>query len=165
MQWDPVDNKFRRLDQTWIHISGSLMSYALSASIAYFAAAALFNGVSVANLWVKENTNAQLARRRRLTNVLICTIGQGAPLFPRGDVENGLGAITSFLAAAGLFVVNSKLEGWGHCLFHVLLIPYMAFLCRSAVAAETGIVTCEAPGVRFGDTPSSMGRMLMMSLR
>lgn len=54
-----------------------------------------------------------------------------------------MGAFTSFLVAAGLFVINSKLDGWGHCLFHVLLVPYMAFLCRSAAAADTGSGECD----------------------
>ena len=52
-------------------------------------------------------------------------------------------SLTSFLVAAGLFVINSKLDGWGHCLFHVLLVPYMAFLCRSAAAADTGSGECD----------------------
>ena len=51
------------------------MAYSLSASLVYFGAAAIFNGISVMYLWSKQGRPTR-AQRRRLTNVVICAVGQ-----------------------------------------------------------------------------------------
>jgi len=118
---DPVENNFfLKLDLVFIHISGSLMALATSASYAWFLAMALFNAVSASRTLRWSNTTFERRSCRAC-----CLLGYLLPVFAIDWVLFAW-AMVVFGGMAFCFACNQQLRGWGHSLSHILLVPFAA---------------------------------------
>ena len=70
--------------------------------------------------------------------LLLSAFAATLPMLLRGDVHNYAVAIGAVLTGALAFVVNARLQGWGHAMFHVLLAPFMWALAASATLCDGG---------------------------
>ena len=70
--------------------------------------------------------------------LLLSAFAATLPMLLRGDVHNYAVAIGAVLTGALAFVVNARLQGWGHALFHALLAPFMWALAASATLCDGG---------------------------
>ena len=128
---DVIDNDLRRLDQTYAHIVASVYSYALSGSAEYAVFNGLVNAYFISQVWRSSTSNDG----KRWTSLLMSVGLYTAPMIYRKDIENYTRAVASVVIGGALFVpcVNYKmLGGWGHCLFHVMMIMHGLALSESA---------------------------------
>lgn len=124
---DPVENNlFLKLDLIFIHVAGSLFSYATSGSLAWLAATAAFNGTSAYRTARWRNTAVERRSCR-----LGCVLGYILPIVA---IDVGLFACTllAFIMMALPFVLNKQLLGWGHALSHTMLVPFAICLFAAA---------------------------------
>ncbi|EKX32403.1 hypothetical protein GUITHDRAFT_148645 [Guillardia theta CCMP2712] len=129
---DRLDNDMRRLDQSMQHVVGTLYCFALSGSLWYMIANAVFNGVSVVKLWDARTSNDG----RRWVRVMVSMLLYTGPVIWRGDYWN-YGVVVASMALCGVCFVPrvncGVFSGWGHTMFHVILGFYASALARSAL--------------------------------
>ena len=133
---DRLDNNMRRLDQSMQHVVGTLFSYALSGSVGYMALNLALNLYGLYRLWDKNTSNDG----RRWIPVLFCVFLYTTPMLWRNDLCNYALAAGSMAFGGALFVpeLNSRyFRGWGHSLFHVVLVVYAQALANSAGKLST----------------------------
>ena len=128
---DRLDNDMRRLDQSMQHVVGTIFSYALSGSLNYAMLNCFLNLRGVSLLWKSKTSNDG----KRWVPVLFCVLMYTAPMLWRGDFQNYSIAVASMAIGGVSFVpeLNKKLFlGWGHTIFHVVLMIYAQALSDSA---------------------------------
>lgn len=128
---DRLDNDMRRLDQSLQHVMGILFSFALSGSLGYALLNLLFNLYGIVQLWDARTSNDG----RRWMPVLISILLYTAPMLWRGDVSGYSLAITSVALGGFPFIPrfnHSVFCGWGHAIFHVVLMIHAQALSHSA---------------------------------
>mmetsp|Transcript_39618 Transcript_39618/g.61822 ORF Transcript_39618/g.61822 Transcript_39618/m.61822 type:complete len:291 (-) Transcript_39618:2549-3421(-) len=126
-----LDNDMRRLDQSLQHIVGAFNSLALSGSLIYFLLNSAFNMYGVVQLWKPETSNDGKRWKLVMVSVLLYT----APMLWRGDNLNYFLALTSIGFGGISFVPaynTTYFGGWGHSLFHTVLIVFAYALQDSA---------------------------------
>ena len=121
---DRLDNDMRRLDQSMQHVAGTVFSFALSGSLGYTALNLALNLRGLYYLWAKETSNDG----KRWVPVLLCVLMYTAPMLWRGDYQN-YGVAVASMAVGGAAFVSS---GWGHAVFHTVLVVYAQALANSA---------------------------------
>lgn len=104
---DHIENPWRRLDMTFIHLACIGYSFALSKSPGYAALSCVVNAAAAAQLWERKRNN----RRRNNRNIMIGVITYLLPMAWRFDLTNLLGALVS-LAAASLVFIIYPFGGW-----------------------------------------------------
>mmetsp|Transcript_85751 Transcript_85751/g.227887 ORF Transcript_85751/g.227887 Transcript_85751/m.227887 type:complete len:263 (-) Transcript_85751:264-1052(-) len=119
-------NIFLKLDLSFIHVAGMILSLATSGSLAYFATCVVFNSVCIYHMATWQGTTFQ----RRLGR-LGCMFSYMAPV---GLVDLGLCAtiLTIFSGMVAAFLFCKQLGGWGHSVSHVLLFPFTVCLIMAA---------------------------------
>jgi len=128
---DRLDNDMRRLDQSMQHVVGTIFSFALSGSVNYMLLNLLLNLRGLFLLWSKETSNDG----KRWVPVLFCVLMYTAPMLWRGDFRNYIVAVASMAVGGVSFVpeLNKRIFlGWGHTIFHVVLMVYAQALANSA---------------------------------
>lgn len=124
---DPVENNlFLKLDLAFIHITGSFMALATSASVAWFVAMAVFNAVSAHRTlrWVNTTGERRACRAWCLLGYMLPVVVIDHLLFAS--------ALFVFLGMLLCFAFNRQLRGWGHAMSHILLVPFAACLFAAA---------------------------------
>ena len=128
---DRLDNDMRRLDQSMQHVVGTIFSFALSGSVKYTALNLAVNIRGLYLLWDKGTSNDG----KRWVPVLLCVLMYTAPMLWRGDFQNYSIAVASMAVGGVSFVpaLNKRFfRGWGHTIFHVVLMIYAQALANSA---------------------------------
>ena len=133
-----VDNPYRRLDSSAIHLCCALYAIALSGGAPrYSAAAALFNAYAVALQW-----QAKVVPRRNQRNLAVGVLAYLFPLLLRGDWPNACFACAC--AGPGFYVfLTYPFGGYSHAVFHLTLAGLLQALLASAQHAHSALV---APG-------------------
>mmetsp|Transcript_48727 Transcript_48727/g.96470 ORF Transcript_48727/g.96470 Transcript_48727/m.96470 type:complete len:218 (+) Transcript_48727:433-1086(+) len=128
---DKVENKARKLDQTFIHVCSVFYSFALSGVGAYWVGCSILHLWYIFRLWtVGPHDNPKRRRRSVLIGMLLYMI----PMIWRQDRRNYTLALVngSSVVASGVF--NTYLAGWGHTTAHVAFGGFAHFLLQSAAA-------------------------------
>ncbi|CAK9001617.1 Elongation factor 2 [Durusdinium trenchii] len=68
--------------------------------------------------------------------VAFCVFLYTLPVLVRSDYCNYAGIAGSWFLACVFQSLNPKMGGWGHGLFHVMLVPYFHFLMHGAAASR-----------------------------
>ena len=124
---DLINNNGRRMDQTGQHIANATGAYILSGSKLYFALVGLFCAWSILMLWRPHD--ASFSRQIHLLITMVLSV---LPMAWRGDYENLAGASVTLAAMIALF----KVGDYCHVLAHMLLVPYLYFMFKSAAKVE-----------------------------
>lgn len=128
---DRIDNDMRRLDQSLQHVIGAMFAFALSGSLPYLLLNTATNAVGIIDLWDSRKSNDG----KRWMPLTVSVIGYTLPMLWRGDFPNYSLATGSMLIGGLAFVpeFNKKLLfGWGHTVFHIMLVVYAQALADSA---------------------------------
>jgi hypothetical protein len=128
---DRLDNDMRRLDQSMQHVVGTIFSYALSGSLKFALLNLVINFFGVKQLWEVKTSNDG----KRWIPVMICVLMYTSPMLWRGDVSNYGLAMASMVIGGVSFVpqLNKHIfMGWGHTIFHTVLVFYAQALANSA---------------------------------
>ena len=125
---DRLDNDMRRLDQSMQHIVGTLFSFALSGSVLYAALNLFVNLRGICQLWRKETSNDGKRWIPVMYSVLLYTL----PMLWRGDAINYSFAMISMMVGGISFVHTRLFSGWGHTIFHAVLMLHTQALVNSA---------------------------------
>mmetsp|Transcript_7735 Transcript_7735/g.16138 ORF Transcript_7735/g.16138 Transcript_7735/m.16138 type:complete len:298 (-) Transcript_7735:7-900(-) len=128
-----LDNRYRILDQSFIHFCCLAYSYALSGSVAYLLALAPLNLYAVIRLWGGGKRSYGKPVQVKLN---VCVQAYLLPILLRGDTENYCRAMLYGFACFALFMANRKLLGWGHTIFHLVATPYSLVLLEAAEKVE-----------------------------
>jgi len=135
---DRLDNDMRRLDQSMQHVVGAMYAFALSGSIQYTLINIVFNIQGVMQLWRSSTSNDG----KRWIPVMICVLMYTFPMLWRGDLHNYRVAMASMIFGGVSFVpeLNKKFfMGWGHTIFHAVLMVYAQALANSAQKVEMSL--------------------------
>jgi hypothetical protein len=127
---DRIDNDMRRLDQSMQHIIGILYSFALSGSFLYTVLNIFYNIYGIIYLWNPKTSNDG----KRWIPVTISIFLYTLPMLWRGDINNYILVITSIFIGGLCFIPQLNYNifmGWGHTLFHIMLIYYAQILVNS----------------------------------
>lgn len=110
-----LENHARRCDQAFIHFTSAVYAFALSGSPAYGLATLAYNAPCIALLWRPLSWGA--ATRARIGLAIMLYL---APM------ERGARAVAAgaFAMAATPLLLDRRLAGWGHGIFHLGLVPY-----------------------------------------
>uniref|UniRef100_A0A7S1S6B1 Post-GPI attachment to proteins factor 3 n=1 Tax=Alexandrium catenella TaxID=2925 RepID=A0A7S1S6B1_ALECA len=133
--FDHFRSPFRVLDLTFIHASCVAYGFALSRGDT------LFNVVCfLANLACVARLHWRLMRRlpgtpadshRIVGNIAVYTM----PMLMRGDLANYCCLMLCYGLSGVFWTLNERLCGWGHGLFHVMLLPCAHYVLQSATLA------------------------------
>mmetsp|Transcript_133416 Transcript_133416/g.371970 ORF Transcript_133416/g.371970 Transcript_133416/m.371970 type:complete len:252 (+) Transcript_133416:53-808(+) len=126
-QIHPIENNlFLKLDLSFIHIAGMILSLATSGSAMYFAASVALNSICIYRTVTWSNSRFE----RRLCRVF-CILGYMVPV---ATVDVFLFLLISgvFVVLAACFAFSGLLGGWGHTASHLLLVPFTECLLTAA---------------------------------
>jgi len=131
---DPFQSPFRLVDLGAIHTACVVFGWAVShGALLFTVASAVLNLGLVLRLFWRylcglpgNSTDTQLLG--------VCIVIYTAPMLLRGDVWNYVGAVLCMSVGFVFFYLDARLNGWGHGVFHVMLLPYFHFLLCSAAA-------------------------------
>ncbi len=130
-QSNRIDNKIRRLDQTFIHISSIIYSYVLSKfNVQYMIINCVFNSISIYQIWVPKYSNDGQRWKHVAYSIILYTM----PILVRGDVKNF--CLSLFYMILGGVSFHPKVNlpifrGWGHSIFHLTLGKFASTICNS----------------------------------
>mmetsp|Transcript_4801 Transcript_4801/g.11195 ORF Transcript_4801/g.11195 Transcript_4801/m.11195 type:complete len:300 (-) Transcript_4801:94-993(-) len=133
-KYDPYASPLRLVDVSAIHCCAVAFAWAVSHGDWLFTQiAAMMNLICVARL-TRDFLKGKRGAQDDLYRVCRCIAFYLLPLLWRGDFVNFAGAVVS-ISLGGVFqLVDERLHGWGHGLFHLMLTPYVGFLLHSAAA-------------------------------
>ena len=126
---DRVDNKARKLDQTFIHVCCVFYSFALGGVGMYCLGCTVLHLWYIFRLWMPGSHDHPKRRRR---SVIIGMLLYTLPMAWRGDLGNYTLALMNGGSAVVSGYSNVKLEGWGHTTAHVLIGGFAHVLLQSA---------------------------------
>lgn len=126
---DRVDNKARKLDQTFIHVCCVFYSFALGGVGMYCLGCTVLHLWYIFRLWMPGSHDHPKRRRR---SVIIGMLLYTLPMAWRGDLRNYTLALMNGGSAVVSGYSNVKLEGWGHTTAHVLIGGFAHVLLQSA---------------------------------
>jgi len=131
-KFNQFESIFRVADMCFIHVCCIAYGFALSGgAVAFNFFDALLNLACMASLaW--RCSQGLPGRKADSLRVIGCIVVYTSAMAWRGDWVNYLGAITSYGGGAVFWKVNSRMGGWGHGLFHLMLAP-----CAYCVACST----------------------------
>jgi len=134
-----VDNAYRRLDQSAIHLTCAIWAFCLSGSFIYGAVVLLINAWCVVQLWQPGPHSWGWMVRARLTTTTFLYLLPMA--FRKGQFQNFGYSLVSISVAFLCFAFSQRwLYGYGHAVFHLILAPYGIILMRSLNDIETSRV-------------------------
>ena len=131
---DIINNNGRRMDLTGQFIAYATGAYILSGSMLYFALVAAYCAWSILMVWRPKDPPLS-----RQINVIITALLSIIPMGWRGDYENFAGALVTLAVMAHL----SKINEYCHALAHLLLVPYLYFMFKSAAKVEDPLPSTE----------------------
>lgn len=127
---------FRVADLAAIHVCCVTFGWAVSHGAALFTLASIvLNGRFIhrlVSMFAKGDPGSEGDGIRVAVSIFIYL----SPMLARGDFENYLGALCSFLLAGACWVMAPRTNGWTHGFFHLMLTPYFHFLLRSAASVN-----------------------------
>jgi len=126
---DAVDNAARKLDQSFIHVTCIFVAYGLSGSVLYTLGMMVLNARCIMQLWAP---GASEKLSERMNNIRVCATLYLLPMVYRGEYWDFCCAFFWLGLAGQCAASNHIFAGWGHSLFHALLVPYCSFAIHSA---------------------------------
>eukprot|EP00405_Crypthecodinium_cohnii_P037804 CAMPEP_0206540078 /NCGR_PEP_ID=MMETSP0325_2-20121206/8784_1 /ASSEMBLY_ACC=CAM_ASM_000347 /TAXON_ID=2866 /ORGANISM="Crypthecodinium cohnii, Strain Seligo" /LENGTH=234 /DNA_ID=CAMNT_0054037719 /DNA_START=227 /DNA_END=931 /DNA_ORIENTATION=+ len=122
----------RCLDQSFVHICCLINTWAIGRSFTYFLLLGIpLNLYSIAALWLYAHSEPRHYRFLRMGFAvffyllpLLLWRGQQLTWFISGSL---------FLMCGALFALDSVMAGWGHCLMHLSLVPFLYTVVSSAL--------------------------------
>lgn len=122
-----VDNPWRRLDHTAIHVTWIIWTYALSCTAYpwYTALAGLFNACAIALIWRRE-----VVPNRNQLNVLIGILLYLLPMLWRRDFFN-LSSALAWMVPGVIIFRTYALGGYSHAIFHVFEMGFTHSMLKS----------------------------------
>ena len=126
-----LNGELCRLDQSMIHVSGSVFAFVLSqGSVPYTLAHACFSIYAIRNIWPEHST-----RRWVLGGISVCL--WLLPMAASGHWMECVSAGVAFYGGGICFVseVNEGyLRGWGHVIFHLGAACTAKYMCAACHA-------------------------------
>merc|ERR1712113_44928 len=121
----PVEENFAlRLDLIFIHMGASLIALATSGNYEWFAVNLIFNSFCSYRRAGWHGSGME----RRSTRFL-AAMGYILPVWML-DVELFLHALFAFFIVVVAFLLNRQMQGWGHTISHLLLMPLTSCLFK-----------------------------------
>jgi len=130
---DRLNNRYRCLDQTAIHIVCEFYAYALSGSVAYACVVLPLNAYAALCLWSGGTNSFGNPVQMRLQPAIQLYL---LPILLRGDYTNYFNGIGYGFLCLACFVVSKRIRGWGHVLFHIIATPYSLVLLEAAKSVK-----------------------------
>ena len=122
-----------RLDQSLMHVSGTVFAFALSrGSVPYTLAHASFGAHAVSVIWRPRRQQAPEHRERRWVHVAVSVWLWLLPMAASGHLVESVAGGVAFYAGGLCFVqeVNERFfGGWGHALFHLAVACTAKCMC------------------------------------
>jgi len=132
--YDPFSSVFRLADVSAIHGCCVAFGWAVSHGDWFFTEAAIVLNLACVVRLQWDFLTGKRGSQQDLYRVCCCIFVYLFPMLWRGDFVNYLGAFASVGLGSCFQLVDDRLKGWGHGLFHLMLTPYFCFLLRSAAA-------------------------------
>jgi len=132
---DRLENHFRRADQALIHLASVVWGWALSDSTVYGCLLLAYHVPCIVVLWRPKSTGVWTRLR-----LLIGIIGYLSPLTWRGQVATFCVAVAIIIVSSAVLLLSPMLDGWGHPLFHLGLIPFGMVLQCAALSDSPALV-------------------------
>ena len=142
----PVDNPWRRLDQTAMHVVCIMWAFVLSGGRhpPYLIFSTLFNLRAISQLW-----EVVVVPPRNQRNLFVGMLVYLAPVICRGDLFNLIGALSFVLPGIFIFATYA-FGGYSHAIFHVYSIGYLHYLVAATQAiGDSGACTVSASSGAF----------------
>ena len=132
---DPMDNKWRRLDQAGINIGCILYCFGTSGSIWYGSLALLFKFYHVIEIW-RPTSNPD----KRRFHIFMGAIMYLLPLWWFQNFKHFFVAFSCLIAGSLGFVLNKTLFfGYGSTVLHLLMIPYHKAILSAIFTQSEGV--------------------------
>ncbi|CAJ1372535.1 unnamed protein product [Effrenium voratum] len=132
---DVMLTPFRTADLTAIHLCCIAFGWAESyGDILYTLALTVLNLICIFAL-LHDLASGRRGGQHEVHRVAVAVFLYTLPVLLRGDCWNYLGIAVSWILAAAFQMISPKIGGWGHGLFHMMLVPYFHFLMHGVASA------------------------------
>ena len=146
--WHPTaHNKYRRLDQTFIHVTGVLYTIAYRPTVPFTLISICWNTYSIFYIWkcdpereeppfVFESQLKAEGPRRRVLHMAVAAFIYLSALASGGHEWAALKCLGALALAMGLFSLQPIVGGYGHSLFHLALVIFYKYGLDAAIAVD-----------------------------
>lgn len=126
---DVINNNERRMDQSIQHIVCVMFAYAISGSRVYAIFNSVINCICLYRLWFVKHHSHWI-------EIMYCVALYILPMIIHNDITNFTYCVLSICIGGGFCFIShlnfEYLNGWGHTLFHLLLVLHANALVRFA---------------------------------